>query len=61
MKTNEVEGALFAQLVECQTLDGKVAGSDLTRGTVLSTCVLEQDASSLLLNTGSKFFNILIL
>lgn len=26
---------LFAQLVQCQTLDRKVAGSNLTRGTVL--------------------------
>ena len=48
MKTIEVEGALLAQLVECQTLDHKVAGSDLTSGTVLSTCVLEQEASLLL-------------
>ena len=28
-------GAPLAQLVECQTLDHKVAGLNLTRGTVL--------------------------
>ena len=30
-----VKGAPLAQLVECQTLDRKVAGSNLTRGTML--------------------------
>ena len=32
---NMMAGAPLAQLVECQTLDRKVAGLNLTRGTVL--------------------------
>ena len=33
--TLDNRGALVAKLIECQTLDRKVAGSNLTRGTVL--------------------------
>ena len=49
-------GAPLVQLVECQTLDRKVTGSYLTRGTWC--CVLEQDISSSLLSTGSTQENI---
>ena len=36
LQSQNCVGAPLAQLVECQTLDHKVAGSNLTRGTVLS-------------------------
>ena len=42
--------APLPQLVECRTLDHKVAGSNLTTDEV---CCLEQDTSSPLLSTGS--------
>ena len=42
-------GALLAQLVERQTIDRKVADSNLTTGAALC---LEQDTSSPLLSTG---------
>ena len=40
----------LAQMVECRSLDRKVAGSNLTRA---RCCVLEQDTPSPLLGTGS--------
>ena len=45
----------LAQLVECQTLDHMVAGSNLTK---VQCCVLEQDTSSSLLSTGSFQENV---
>ena len=45
----------LAQLVECRTLDRKVAGSNLTRS---AFCVLEQDTSFSLLSTGSPRANV---
>ena len=51
------KGAPLAQLGECQTLDSKVVGSNLTRPG-LRCCVLEHDSLSSLLSTGSTHENV---
>ena len=46
-------GASLAQLVECWTLECKIAGSVLIRSLGERCCVVEQDTLSSLLTTGS--------